>query len=103
LFFWGWGFELDTRPLSERAKGVGKVPPFFFHQKLKDVSALVALTKAAPCTGFWKNYERRRACIGMKGAKASVILSRAAQLHRFGDQIYNFSPGFYLVYYGHIE
>ncbi len=93
------GDWLQSHPgaLRQVAQGFRKIPALFLHHEAEDVTALVALTEAAPGAGFREDGESGRTRVGMKWAKAGIALSGTSQFDRFGDEIDDVDPGFDLV------
>ena len=89
--------ELHAGFLRQEAQGLGKIPALFLHHIAEDIAALVALPEAAPGAGILEDDKSRGARVGMEGAKSRVVLPRAAQLHRLGDQVYDIDAGLDLI------
>ena len=89
------------RKLGER---VLELQVLTLHHKLEDISALIALTKAAPCTRLGPDDEGRGLFIVVKRTKPGIVFARMAQFDtRLRDKIHDIYARFYFIDCGHIR
>ena len=72
----------DPGAFSQRMQRLAEIPAFFFHHKVEDIAALVALAKTAPGARIGEDDKGRRARVRVERAKPNIILPGPAQLHR---------------------
>jgi len=102
LFQGAGGTQLHAGALSQPAQCLGEIPAFFLHHKSKDIAALIALAEAAPGAGIREDDKGGGARVAVEWAEAREIFPRPAQLHGFGDQVYDIEASLDFFYAAHL-
>ena len=94
--------QIYTCPGRQLCKRILEFEVLPLHHKLKNIAALVALAKAAPCPGLRPDYKGRRMSIVVEWTEPRVIPARMAQFDTgLGHEVDNIYFGFDLINRGH--
>ncbi len=95
-------FECNTGFISQLFECFLEIKVIPLHHKAKQITALIALPKAAPGLWIGEDDKCRRASIAVKWAKADIVFASSFEFDRLTDNINQVDSLFDVFYYCHI-